>query len=301
MPEHEMHALLKAKSKDCGRVVRDSEIAHQIRAARKTAWCPHFPHLFTHAEDTHAEDLSADVHLPPDAPKWQEPNLGEIDRIVSHRLGLTVLRDLSPVKIYDDPSASETIFDAIWPGNALLCCGLNSWTFATRRREVWRSHLSKYAYTVPNPMLRVHGRTKEGKDSEHSLDATAARIYQVTEFDFSEFAKDAKTETIWAPLVRDWKSRGISIEDACASLHLHLSVVRPLVLVTHSGGKSLHGWYACFEETNADNERFMRYAVSIGADPATWTRSQFVRMPGGTRENGKPQIVHYFNPAEVVK
>src|SRR5690349_17937377 len=31
------------------------------------------------------------------------------------------------------------------------------------------------------------------------------------------------------------------------------------------------------------------YAVSLGADPATWTRSQFVRMPGGRRDNGKVQ------------
>ena len=27
----------------------------------------------------------------------------------------------------------------------------------------------------------------------------------------------------------------------------------------------------------------MTYAVSLGADPATWTRSQFVRMPFGIR------------------
>ena len=49
--------------------------------------------------------------------------------------------------------------------------------------------------------------------------------------------------------------------------------------------------------------RFMRYAVSIGADPATWTRSQFVRIPGGRRNNGKKQEVLYFRPEllEVAK
>jgi len=43
----------------------------------------------------------------------------------------------------------------------------------------------------------------------------------------------------------------------------------------------------------------MRYAVSIGADPATWTRCQLVRMPDGLRrEPGKErrQTVYYFNP-----
>jgi len=42
--------------------------------------------------------------------------------------------------------------------------------------------------------------------------------------------------------------------------------------------------------------RFMRYAVSLGADRATWTRSQFVRMPDGTRDNCKAQTVYFFNP-----
>ena len=37
-------------------------------------------------------------------------------------------------------------------------------------------------------------------------------------------------------------------------------------------------------------------AVSLGADRATWTRSQFVRMPDGTRDNGNRQAVYFFNP-----
>ena len=40
----------------------------------------------------------------------------------------------------------------------------------------------------------------------------------------------------------------------------------------------------------------MRYAVSLGADPATWTRSQFVRMPEGRRDNGQRQTAYFFNP-----
>jgi hypothetical protein len=40
----------------------------------------------------------------------------------------------------------------------------------------------------------------------------------------------------------------------------------------------------------------MRYAVSLGADHAPWTRSQFVRIPDGTHENGRRQPVFYFNP-----
>jgi hypothetical protein len=40
----------------------------------------------------------------------------------------------------------------------------------------------------------------------------------------------------------------------------------------------------------------MQYAVSLGADRATWTRSQFVRMPDGARGNGERQTVFFFNP-----
>jgi hypothetical protein len=46
-------------------------------------------------------------------------------------------------------------------------------------------------------------------------------------------------------------------------------------------------------------ESFMRYAVMLGADRATWTRSQFVRMPDGTRDNGNRQTVYFFNPAVI--
>jgi hypothetical protein len=62
--------------------------------------------------------------------------------------------------------------------------------------------------------------------------------------------------------------------------------------------------------------RFFDYAVSLGADPRTWLRSQFVRMPDGKRVDGKTsdalklagienvprsrQAVLYFN-SEVIQ
>ena len=46
--------------------------------------------------------------------------------------------------------------------------------------------------------------------------------------------------------------------------------------------------------------RFMRHAVTLGADHATWTRCQFVRMPDGTHDNGRRQTVYFFNP-EVLR
>jgi hypothetical protein len=43
----------------------------------------------------------------------------------------------------------------------------------------------------------------------------------------------------------------------------------------------------------------MHHAVIFGADPATWTQSQFVRMPDGRRDNGNRQTVFYLNPGVI--
>jgi hypothetical protein len=84
---------------------------------------------------------------------------------------------------------------------------------------------------------------------------------------------------------------------------LHLGRFAPPVCAVHSGGKSLHGWFFVYEQPEEKVRRFFRYAVSLGADPATWTRSQFVRMPDGTRDNGKRQTVFFLSlkPMEATK
>jgi hypothetical protein len=300
MNEQSIFTLLKEKARGCGRPEGkkfDEEIEQAVKAARTKAWRPKRPDLFENASN-----LPTEIELPPSDPPWHEPDIDHIRRIVAGGLLLSTLCAESPVKLDGEAgSHTEEIIGAIWPGNPLLCCGKTSFEFATRRREVWRGKLSQLAYIVPNPMLRVKAITQEGRESEHTKAATAARVYQVIEFDFSEFGRDGKTETIWAPLVREWRSEGVTVADACAALHLHLSVARPLVLVTHSGGKSLHGWYACFDRSEKDNRVFMDYAVRSGADPHTWLRSQFVRMPDGTRENGRRQTVYYFDPKTAVR
>jgi hypothetical protein len=72
-----------------------------------------------------------------------------------------------------------------------------------------------------------------------------------------------------------------------------------MVVAVHSGGKSIHGWFSCSGKPEERLRRFMRYTVRLGADPATWTRSQFVRMPDGKRDNGKPQRIFFFNPETI--
>ena len=81
--------------------------------------------------------------------------------------------------------------------------------------------------------------------------------------------------------------------------------IHPIALALRAlrGGKSLHGWFSCLGEDEEKLRRFMRYSAVLGADPATWTRCQFVRMPDGLRR--KPgqfpvrQQVFHFNPANL--
>jgi hypothetical protein len=159
----------------------------------------------------------------------------------------------------------------MFPGNPLLCCGKNARKFATRTRDEWRGHLASQALIVPNFMSALTGLTRDGRTSAHTLANTGPRRFLVVEFDTGSF-------------------------DDHAALLAHLGSRAPLTVAVHSGHKSLHGWFYCADQPEARVLKFFRYAVSLGADPALWTRSQFARMPDGTRDDGKPQRAFYFNP-----
>ena len=213
------------------------------------------------------------------AGRWPLPNAEQIEAVTaaSDVAGLVDLWEASPVR-FDEP-ATEALVDALFPGNPLLCCGWKVNTlFGTGRREEWRSQLAELQFIVPSPMIAEEGRTQEGKLSPRCLENTGPRRFLVIEFD-----------------------RGAT--DTHAALLWHLACLAPLVLAVHSGGKSLHGWFACAETDEETLLRFMRYAVSLGADPATWTHCQFVRRPDGLRPRPGTwpvrQQVYHFNPANL--
>jgi len=221
---------------------------------------------------------SKDAAWSPDAPlsayrpqSWPAINLEQREAITASGGELADLWERSPVKWEDSKNHTEEIIDALFPDNPLLCVGRSSRVFATRSRSKWKGRLSGMQLIVPSPMNSRTGLTKEGKESEHTLSNTGPRQFLVIEQD-----------------------QGTPHEQA--SILLHLSKIGPLVLAVHSGSKSIHGWFSCLGRADADLRAFMSYAVSLGADPATWTRSQFVRMPDGTRDNGSRQRVFYFNP-----
>ena len=205
------------------------------------------------------------------APTWPTVNAEQRAAIIATGYGLADLWEASPRRLEDSESHSEEIIDRMFPGNPLLCVGQSMREFTTASREELRGKLAELALIVPSPMTARTGITQEGKESAHTLEATGPRRFLVVEQD-------------------------TGTTDEQSAILLHLAERAPLALALHSGGKSIHGWFTAHGQPEDRLRRFMRYAVSLGADPALWTRSQFCRMPDGTRDNGKRQAVYFLNP-----
>jgi hypothetical protein len=205
--------------------------------------------------------------------QWPALNREQREAVIHEtKFSLVDLWEASPVRLEDNNSHTEEIVDALFPGDPLLCVGRSNHEFATRLRSEWRGGLAALQLIVPSPMMKRIGLTQDGKESAHTLEATGARRFLVVEQDTG------------------------TIDDQAAVLW-HLAGYAPLTLIVHSGSKSVHGWFYCSGQSEAKIlYPFFWYAVLLGADPSTWTRSQFVRMPDGTRANGKRQTVFYFRP-----
>lgn len=245
-----------------GQSVKQNEILRAIERSEATAWDP---------EATRGSTGSVQGERPR---LWPVVNSEQREAIIAGGDGLVDLWEMSPVRFNDSAPHTEEVIDALFPGNPLLCIGQSNSLFATRRREALRGRLSESQLIVPSPMTQGIGRTQEGKPSEHSLENTGPRRFLVVE-------QDAGTS------------------DEQAAVLLHLAKKGPLAAAVHSGSKSIHGWFVVAGRSEERNRAFMELAVSLGADRATWTRSQFVRMPGGRRDNGNPQTIYFFNPAVI--
>ena len=143
---------------------------------------------------------------------------------------------------------------------------------ATRQRSVWPpGYLEKLALIVPNAMKSVWGTTQGGRESQRCLANVGARKFLVVEQDQGS-------------------------EDEQASVIHYLGGFLKLMLVVHSGGKSLHGW---FYVEGLEIGWFMNSACQLGADGSMRSSIQLARMPDGTRENGQRQRIIYFDPVHA--
>jgi hypothetical protein len=152
----------------------------------------------------------------------------------------------------------------------LICCGADQSNFRTAPLTFFKDKCEGLQFIVPSPMSSVWAKTQGGDRSQHTLNNTGPRKYLVVEFDTGEHA------------------------DHAAFLH-NLNRIIPITMVVHSGNKSLHGWFHVEGMSETKQVSFFDEATKLGADTATWNKSLFVRMPDGTRENGKRQSILYFN------
>lgn len=190
-------------------------------------------------------------------------------------IGAAELWELSPHRLLDDEPDADALVDALFPGDPLLCVAGKLTRAKTAPREQWRGKLADLQFIVPSPMSAMRGLTQTGKSSARCLDNTGPRRFLVVEQD-------------------------TGTPDEQARVLLHPAERAPLALVVSSGGKSLHGWFYCEGASDNQQAKFFNLATKLGADPATWTPCQLVRLPEGRRDNGNRQSVIFFNP-EVVR
>jgi hypothetical protein len=192
-------------------------------------------------------------------PKWPGPVaelLAEVDTYPA-QVPAPVMSGKSP----------EFFLEAMFPGDPLLCIGATTYAMDTRPLSEWQGMLRSMQFVVPSPMTSVTGpRKQDGQESFHAESNTGPRKYLVTEFD--------------GPSKPQQMARIRSLE-ALGGLEL--------VAVIDSAGKSLHAyWRAVDEGTNAS---FFTRACKLGADQRLWLRSQFARLPGGTRDGRRQEVL----------
>jgi hypothetical protein len=166
-------------------------------------------------------------------------------------------------------ATAQQAIENLFAPEDLVCTSIGMRAAITQPRDNILPLAATQEFVVANPMRSVTGQTLDGTPSHRCLDnacSPTSKRHQVVEFDAGSL-------------------------DMQAGLLCHLAKGVPLVCVTYSGGKSLHGWFRVADLNPAQQLRFFRYAVYLGADASLWDPAKLVRMPGGQRSNGKLQSI----------
>lgn len=271
----EMIRHIEDATQGCGREVPTAEISRQVRSAIRQV---------RGSDDGSRKEPGASKGRRSES-RWPDPRPDLMVK-TQNECSVRTVDDLKgKTQLPSGSISAEMVLDLLFPGNPWLCLGMRSWYFGTRRKSWFlkRGKVAKFQLIVPSSMIQRVGKTAEGKLSEHAKSSVGPRQYLVIEAD----------------------SGGLDLQ---ASVLWHLDEFLPLVCVVSSRGKSLHGWFRCAGIDEAELRQFYRYARLLGADTAAWGKSQFVRLPGGTRNgekshpgNGKIQTVLYFNPENTLQ
>jgi hypothetical protein len=158
----------------------------------------------------------------------------------------------------------------MFPGDPLLCIGANAFCGDTKPLSEWRWMLKPMQFLVPSPMLSETGPRKlDGQESFRTEANTGPRAYIVTEFDGPE-----------------------KPQQMARIRYLRATGELPLVCLVDSAGKSLHAYWRASSDEHRNLE-FFRRACRLGADPMLWNKAQFARLPGGTRNGRRQEVLHF--------
>jgi len=232
-----------------------------------------------HSEVQRAIEKAYSTTLP-DNPNFRKPEKAKWEPLKTRKTtyravpkGITAydLWEASPDRI-DEGMTQDIILNWLFPDTeGLVCIGMTTFKFRTARLKDF-TRLEECQFIVPCFMSKVRGLTQDGKESMHCLDNCGPRRFCVCDFD--EPKSSDHPAIIW-----------------------QLKKAFDLVMVLSSGGKSLHAW---FNVPESEEDDFWAKSVPMGADPALMrNRSSFVRLPYGTRENGKIQMPIYFDQSKL--
>lgn len=199
--------------------------------------------------------------------------------------GLVDLWEASPCR-FDTPQAAEIYRALMGPEpEALVCIAkAHPGDAVTLPLADALPLVATHALTCQNRMSAPTGLTLAGKTSPRTLANCGPRRWAVVEFDPD-------------PEKPEWQQFTAPLDAMAAFIWKLHELAGGLAVVTHSGGKSLHGWFKVRSAPAAT--KLYAAALKFGADPATRTANQLVRIPDGRRADGRRQAAYYFNPTET--
>jgi hypothetical protein len=159
--------------------------------------------------------------------------------------------------------ACRQVLDALYQPGDFVCAGADVRKMQTLTFAEWGDALLDAQHIVPSPMAARTGTTKDGRESARTLaNACTRRRYLICEFDHATVTQQA-SRIAWLQQTAPPKVA--------------------LVLIVHSGGKSLHAWFHVARCHPGTLRRWFRSAVALGADPQMWIPHQPARLPCGLR------------------
>lgn len=293
-PVEEILKMLVEASQKCGRRVTDHELTDAVKNAQND-FVPENKSPALRLIDRQQQPRLVGAH------GWPVADWTKIKAISAQGTGLYDLWEASPQRV-EAGAGSRYYVDVLMQGAEFLCFAKTGPPDAvTQRRWIWngvKKCPQGYSFMVPSPMSALTGLNKEGRESQRCLNNTGPRRWIVIEFDFAHSKPGEKAgpaDEMLDAMAAEPEPR--TAPDLCAAILLQLlSEGAPLALAVHSGGKSVHGWFPASGVSEPHLRALFTRCRILGCDSATWSPVQLVRIPDGTRSDGRRQMVYYHDP-----